>query len=265
MQPHDDLARCRSRHRDPEPRAGLETLQALFVDSRHFGQHRHPFDAGHTQRAHAAASDVRQDRNERAEINLDMPGDDVDERRRRAFVRHMDHPDAGHGLEQFAGQVMRTADARRPVAQLIRVRARQRNQLLRVFGGHRRMHDDDARHLRNVGHVREVLEGIVGEFRIKRDVDRVGHRRHEQRVTVGRRSGRDLGCDIGARAGAVLDYHRLPPCFSDPRADRARQNIRGAARRVADDETDWFGRIILCVRPARNRPAERGQRAKDDG
>ena len=39
------------------------------------------------------------------EHHLHLPGEQVGERRRRAAIRHVDHVDAGHHLEQLAGHM----------------------------------------------------------------------------------------------------------------------------------------------------------------
>ena len=48
-------------------------------------------------------------------IGLRLAGDHRKHRRAAAFVRHMDDVDAGEELEQFAAEILETADASRSV------------------------------------------------------------------------------------------------------------------------------------------------------
>ncbi|MFC7690228.1 hypothetical protein ACFQY5_12125 [Paeniroseomonas aquatica] len=56
-----------------------------------------------------------------------------------------------------------------------------------------------------------------------------------QRVAVGRAAGHDLAGEDGAAARAVLHHQGLAQPGADVLADEAREDIAGAARRIADD------------------------------
>src|SRR5439155_20345076 len=91
---------------------------------------------------------------------------------------------------------------------------------------------------------REVLLRVERQRPVQRHVDRVGRRRDEQRVAVGRALRDEIGADIAAGAGLVLDDDRLSQGFRKTRAQSARGEIRDSARRKSDDEPDWFRRVL---------------------
>ena len=53
-----------------------------------------------------------------------------------------------------------------------------------------------------------------------------------------------LGADVVAGAGLVLDHELLAEPLGQPLADQPRQNVGGAARRIADHEANRPGRIV---------------------
>jgi hypothetical protein len=65
--------------------------------------------------------DMRQRRWRNVEHHLDIPGQKIDQRRRRAVIGHMHEIDAGHVFEQFAGDMLRAADASRRHVDLARI------------------------------------------------------------------------------------------------------------------------------------------------
>ena len=76
----------------------------------------------------------------------------------------------------------------------------------------------------------------------------------QQGVAVGIGFGDDLGADIAAGAGAVVDDDRLAPFARQPIGDDARHDIGGAAGGKRHDEFHRARRIIL--RPCRVRESE---------
>jgi hypothetical protein len=68
---------------------------------------------------------------------------------------------------------------------------------------------------------------------------------HHQRVAIGRRFGNQLGGDVAARSGAVLDHHRLPPGLAPAVADEARIDVGDAADRKRNNYFYRFGGIVL--------------------
>src|SRR6185369_15589101 len=51
--------------------------------------------------------------------------------------------------------------------------------------------------------------------------------------------------DVAARAGTVLDQHRLTPEFAPAVADQARVDVGDAADREGDDDPDGLGGVRL--------------------
>src|SRR6476660_3086669 len=58
----DDVARSSRRHRDAEPRAGLEAFEPLLVDRRNIGRDLYAFQARYAERTRAAGFNVRKRR-----------------------------------------------------------------------------------------------------------------------------------------------------------------------------------------------------------
>ena len=56
------------------------------------------------------------------EHDLDLAFEQIGDRRRVAAIRHVQHVDAGHHLEQFAGEMRRRADAARGHVEFARMR-----------------------------------------------------------------------------------------------------------------------------------------------
>ena len=125
------------------------------------------------------------------------------------------------------------------------------------------MHDEDVRRIRDHRHRREILHRIERQRRIDARADRertdVGE---QQRVAIGRGLGDDLRADVAVGAGLVLDDDRLAPRFRELLADRAREDVRRAARRVRHDDADRLCGIGLRVR---RRCKRRRHAEQDDG
>ena len=60
---------------------------------------------GHRQRAQLAGPDVLDRRGQAVEHDLHLPAEQIGQRRRRAAIGHVNHVDAGHHLEQLAGDM----------------------------------------------------------------------------------------------------------------------------------------------------------------
>ena len=71
---------------------------------------------------------------------------------------------------------------------------------------------------------------------------------HEQRVAVGRRLGDDRGAQRSARAGPVVDDHRLPEHFREMEVYAARDDVGDAAGRPRNHHADGASRVGLGQR-----------------
>src|SRR6266446_2710125 len=69
------------------------------------------------------------------------------------------------------------------------------------------MHGDHERPLRELDDRRDVVHRIEGQL-VQARVHRVAARHQQQGVAVGRRFDRELGTQVAAGAGLVLDDHR---------------------------------------------------------
>jgi hypothetical protein len=99
------------------------------------------------------------------------------------------------------------------------------------------------RHLR---HRRQILERVVGHARAQAGIDHVRGDHDAERVAVGRGLGHRVGADHGARAGFVLDDHRLAPHLLHLGGDQPADDIGRAAGRERDDQTDGLDGKLLC-------------------
>ena len=90
-------------------------------------------------------------------------------------------------------------------------------------------HQQDIRRRGEQRDRREILEGVVGNFRVQERIGGVAAGDDDQRVAVGRRLHQRLRGNHPAGAGAVLDHHRLAPLPGDHVAQRTGQDIDAAA------------------------------------
>ena len=164
---------------------------------------------------------------------------EIGERRRGAFVRNVYEFHSRHGVEQLAREVRRRAVPRGGEVDLARPCSCERDQLLHRPRRKRRMNDQHVGCGRGERDRREILDRIEGHFGEEARVDRERSRRaHQDRVTVGRGLGDDVGADIAARAGPVVDHHLLREAHGESLRDRARDDVGAAARGKGHDEAD---------------------------
>src|SRR6266496_3815535 len=152
------------------------------------------------------------------------------------------------------------AVAVRGEVELARIAARVLDQLAHAVEGRLR---GDHEHVHAAAYERdrgEVLARVERQRLVERHVDRVGRRRDEERVAVGRRLGDEIGADVAARAGAVLDDDRLAERLAQSRRERPRGEIGDSTRRKSDDKPDRLARVLA---ERRRRKEQRGDRGGD--
>jgi hypothetical protein len=192
-----------------EPRAGLEAGIATLRDRRHIRQRTGPRGAAHRQRAQAAGFDVLLDRRDGREHELHATGEQV-AHGVGALVRHVDGVEAGPFAEDVAAQVGAGADTRRRAVELAWICLCVRDELLEGLDRQRRVHHQYVGHLGDLHDRHQVGQRVVAELWVQRRVhgDRAD-RVHNERVAVGGRPHYDLGAEVAASAGFVVDDELL--------------------------------------------------------
>jgi hypothetical protein len=115
-----------------------------------------------------------------------------------------------------------------------------------------RMQWRGIRHNQHVGeetdqrHRGEIGQRIVIDRFKEVAVDGQSGRGDVHGVAVGSGAGDELGGDIAAGAGLVLDDHLLAPDLREPRADDAADAVDAAAGREGHDELDDAAGPALC-------------------
>src|SRR4029078_12155429 len=138
-----------------------------------------------------------------------MPAEQIRQRRPGALVGNMRDLNAGRFREQHGAEMYAAPAAGRSIIQLARLRLGERDELLHVVRGHRRVYQDYERTGGDKADRREVLALIVAGVRIKRRVDgeRAGAAEPEG-VAVGRGLGDLAGAD--RTAGPTAGFHSQP-------------------------------------------------------
>ncbi|MNV69798.1 hypothetical protein D3C71_1627250 [compost metagenome] len=77
-------------------------------------------------------------------------------------------------------------------------------------------------------------------------------------MSVARRLGRGRRADDGARAGPVVDDHRLLPAIGQPLRHDARQDVSHPAGGIRHDDLHRLGRKVLHRLRLRREGAEKG-------
>ena len=133
--------------------------------------------------------------------------------------------------------------------------------------GLRRVHHQHVRHAGDERDRHEVLDRVVRHLRIERRVDRLrADRSHQQRVAVGRRLGDEVGAEVAAGAGLVLDDEGLAEGLAELGRERARQDVgRAAGANGTTMRTGLVGQAPWARAQARRGGGrDRGPRANDD-
>ena len=133
-------------------------------------------------------------------------------------------------VEHLGRQMGRGAAARRGVVDAGRLRLGILDQLLDAFHRQRRVHHQHDRDRSELGDRREILDRVVGRL-LQAGVDREGDGGDQQRVTVGRGLGDDVGADRAAAARPVVNDGGLAPTVVHALRDQARHASRWCRRR----------------------------------
>ena len=260
VEPRNDCGRRARGHHHSVPGVRLESRQSDFIDRGQLRRRRRAPRARHRERPKLPVPHVREGRRHGREHELHLATEEIRERRRRAFVRHVNHPDPRHRVEQLPREVRGRAVPGRGEVDLARPGLGERDQLLDGRCPKRRVNDEHVGRRRRERHRREVPDRIEGHLAEEARVDRERSRRaHQQRVAVGGALRDDVGADVAARAGPIVDQHLLREALGELLRDRARDDVGAAARRESDDEANRLGGVGLRRGRVRRRCRERGR------
>src|SRR5690606_3908836 len=127
-----------------------------------------------------------------------------------ATIRHVQHIDAGHQLEQFTRQVDGAAVTGRGKGDFTRVGLRVVDEFLHAAVGTLRIHHQQVRHHGDTGQGLKILDVIEIQLAVQRGVDGVrAHRAHQERIAVSLGACSGLRTDVATGAIAVFDYDAL--------------------------------------------------------
>ena len=169
---------------DPIERGGLIARERLG-HGRHVRQRVGAGSAGHRKRTQLAGLHIFDRRAQRGKQHLDLSRDQVGQRRRVAAIRHVYQIDAGHQLEQFAGEMAGAADAGRPHIDPARIGLCVDDELGDRLGRNGRVDRENRRRLTDAGDRQHVANKVEVEFFVEGGVDRVREIGDEQCVAVG--------------------------------------------------------------------------------
>ena len=137
----------------------------------------------------------------------------------------------------------RASIAGRCIRELAGPRLGVRNQLLHRLDRQLRRRGQYHGRRADFGNWRKIAQRVERQFGIKRGIDGKCHCRKQQRVTVRRTFGNDVGAYGRAAARAVIDDNLLPPQFGEFLADETADEIVDRTRRVRHNEAHRPGRI----------------------
>ncbi|MPN19667.1 hypothetical protein SDC9_167039 [bioreactor metagenome] len=149
---------------------------------------------------------------------------------------------ARHHVEQLGRQMRATAIAGRGVAQRLRSRFGERDQLPHVVGRHRRMgHQKHGEQGRKADR-HKVLFDVVGQLVHQGLIDGVVDGAHEQAVAIGGLACRRRCAHHATRTWAVVDDGGHVPQLAQLVCTGARRGVHRASRGERHDELHGLGR-----------------------
>ena len=146
-------------------------------------------------------------------------------------------------LQELAREMRRRAGPRRGKGQLPGLRLGGVEHLLQRLVRRARVDGEHERVAAEQDHGLERLDRIVRHVGIDARIDRVrADRASQDRVAIGLRLGDEIGADVAACAGLVLDHDGLPERCRELLAEQARERIGVAADGERNDVHDRLGR-----------------------
>jgi hypothetical protein len=181
--------------------------------------------------------------------HVDLAGQQIGHRRRRAAVGHVHQLDPGAQAEQLGGQMRRCSVAGRTVGDLPPPPLRLRHQVLHRPDPQRLAHHNDLRHREHQGRRREVAQRVVGHARHEVRHHRQRARRGEDDGVAVRPAARDgLHADDAAGARAVVHHHGLAEPVPHDAADQPGDGVARPARGEGHDHPHRLVGEVLRAR-----------------
>jgi hypothetical protein len=206
-----------------------------LADGRHVRKRRRPLDAADAERVDGVGAGVRRDGLQALEHHVDVPGNQIVDRRGAAAIGHVHDLCAGHVFEHLAAEMTRRPVARRCIGQFAGIFLGVVDQLLhridRQLGRHHQ-HQVAARHQADRLKVPLDVVRHLGDH-VARDGERAD-RPHADGVAIRRRLRDHIHAQRERAAGAIVDNDGL----AEFGGKNARRSVGGAARRLWHDQAD---------------------------
>ena len=244
---HDHL--WRSQRRNQAPPTGVVKSRHGLGDGRHIRRAFYTAREAHAQHFEAARGHMRQYRRQRSKAHMHLARDQIGKHGAAAFVRHMQHINAGHFHQQHAAHVVGCAGARRAKIQFARLRFGVCNEFAHVVWRQAAERHQRIRHVRRQTNRRKVGQGIVGCFQTQRGAgDHATRGGEQQRIAIGRRFGNEAVAQCCARAGTAVDHYLLTQRFGNAFAQCARGKVGTRTRRIRHNKANGFGGVLRMRR-----------------
>ena len=193
-----------------------------------------------------------------------MPAQHVVQRLHHALVGNVRDLDAGLHLEQLGEQVRGSARARGAEAQGSGLVLGEIDDIGRGLCRRRRIDHQHERHPRVEHDRHQILHRIEWQAFVDARIDRHRRRRrHQQRVSIGRRARNRSRADVGPGARAVLDHEWFAEPLLELRRDEPRHHLHAAARAGRHHNRHRMRRIILRARERCSRDNKTGSEGHD--
>src|SRR5215813_195380 len=153
--------------------------------------------------------------------------------------------DAGHHLEQLAGQMARCSGSSRRIIDFARASLGIGDELGNRLSRDRWIYRHDKWCADNASDWRDIADEIVVELVVECRIDRVPCANNEQRVAVGRGTHDRLGADIASATRPVVDNKLLAEALRQRLTYQAREDVARTRRSEGHDQMHRPRRIGL--------------------
>ena len=193
--------------------------------------------------------DLRQRVGDLIPQEIDLPGQEIGDRRRRPAIGHDRRFEAEHIAHHHGAQVAVGPDAAMREVRFRALLLDPRDVVLRAGAGNRLAADQQHRR------VVDEADRLEGRLRVVAQIGEQARRRQQRDVidqdggAVGRRTGHAIVGNRAAAANLVLDDDGPAERARHLIADQARHGVRAAAGRVRNHQRDGFGERLRLGAP----------------